>query len=202
MSTRCERAQRNMFAHPMEVRIVELASLRGTPSRAERLVGLAGEIRMKLALHLPRLALLRGRFLERRSHSSLLFRQRVASPAARVFFPFCPVAALREASTPTCLSLPACPAAAKRSASPHVCLPLSACPVAARCAASSDTRLTLLACPVAALRAASSDTRLSLPACPVAARRAASFPARSFSFSSATSPSAISAARAASRISF
>jgi hypothetical protein len=72
-SKRCERAQRNMRAHPGEVRIVELASLRGAPSRAVRLVDLTGEMCIKLALHLPRLALLRGHFFERRSRYSFFW---------------------------------------------------------------------------------------------------------------------------------
>ena len=72
-SKRCERAQRNMRAHPGEVRVVELAILRGAPSLAVRLVGLAGELCIKLALLLPRLALLRGRFFKRRSRCSLFF---------------------------------------------------------------------------------------------------------------------------------
>jgi hypothetical protein len=68
---RCERAKRNMRAHPGEVRVVELASLRSAPSRAVRLVGLAGELRIKVALFLSRLALLRGRIFKRRSRCSL-----------------------------------------------------------------------------------------------------------------------------------
>jgi hypothetical protein len=77
-SKRRERAQRNMRAHPGKARIVELASLRGAPSRAVRLVGLAGEVCIKLALHLLRLALLRGRFFERRSRCSFFW------PSARL----------------------------------------------------------------------------------------------------------------------
>ena len=135
MSTRCERAQRNMLAQPGEVRIVELASLRGTPSRAERLVGLAGEIRMKLALHLLELVLLCGRFLERPSHFSLLLPSAWHLPL-RVY---------------SCPSDPMQPCASI----------LSSCPVAALRAASSDLRLTFPACPVAAFCATSTLASLS-----------------------------------------
>ena len=93
MSKRCERARRNARAYPGEVRIVELASLRGAPSRAERPLGLAGEIRIKLALHLPRLALLRGRFLERRCRFILLF-----GPARGFFCCACILALLARCS--------------------------------------------------------------------------------------------------------
>ena len=61
-----------MRAHPGDVRVVELASLRGAPSLAERLVDLAVEIGMMLVLHLPRLALLRGRFQVKSSQVSTL----------------------------------------------------------------------------------------------------------------------------------
>ena len=86
-----------------------------------RLVGLAGELRIKLALLLPRLALLRGRFFKRRSRCSLFFAPRP--------FPAAPLVARGKSLIVVPGPIPAAP----RMYVIVVYRPLPAAPLVVRC---------------------------------------------------------------------